>query len=137
VTRQQRQIVERFTARYAEPMAEADLAVEREVFGVTDQGINGYTTLHQADALADRLALRSGMRLLDIGAGRGWPGLHLAGTTGCHVVLCDLPLAALRDGLKRAHRHHVQERSSFLLGSGAALPFHPGAFDAVVHTDVL
>jgi ubiquinone/menaquinone biosynthesis C-methylase UbiE len=137
VSRQQRQIAERFAARYSEPMAQAELAVEREVFGVTDRGINGYTTLNQADALADRLALRSRMRLLDIGAGRGWPGLHLASTTGCHVVLCDLPLAALRDGLKRAHRHHVQERSSFLLGSGSALPFRPEVFDAVVHTDVL
>ena len=26
-------------------------------------------------------------RLLDVGSGRGWPGLYLAGRTGCRVVL--------------------------------------------------
>ncbi len=112
------------------------MAMEREVFGA-NEGIRGYTTVAQADALATRLALGPGMRLLDVGAGRGWPGLYLARTTGCQVILSDLPLPALREGRRRAHRRRLQKRSSFLAASGTHLPFRTAAFDAIVHTDVL
>ena len=76
-------------------------------------------------------------RLLDIGAGRGWPGLYLAKKTGCNAVLTDLPLAAIRNSLARAKQHRLQPRSSFLLTSGSLLPFRPRVFDAVTHTDAL
>ncbi len=127
---------ERFSAVYDRPQTQADLAVEREVFGASE-GICGYTTVAQADALATRLTLGPGMRLLDIGAGRGWPGLYLARTTGCQTVLIDLPLSALREGMQRAHRHRLQECSTFLTASGTHPPFGAKAFNAIVHTDVL
>lgn len=127
---------ERFSRIYSRPQTEAELAVERETFG-TSEGVCGYTTVAQADLLAQRLALGPGMRLLDIGAGRGWPGLYLARTTGCQVVLSDLPLAGLRQGMRHAHRHKAQDRASFLLAEAAHLPFRPKTFDAIVHTDVL
>ena len=132
----QQDIVDRFSEVYAKAQTEAELAMEREVFGA-NEGIRGYTTVAQADALAKRLALRPGMRLLDIGAGRGWPGLYLARTTGCQVIVSDLPLPALRDGMERAHRYRVQGRSSFVLASGTHLPFRRRVFDAIAHTDVL
>ncbi|MCH8919681.1 MAG: methyltransferase domain-containing protein [Chloroflexi bacterium] len=127
---------ERFSAVYDRPQTQADLAVEREVFDA-NEGICGFTTVAQADVLATRLALRPGMRLLDIGAGRGWPGLYLARISGCQAVLIDLPLPALREGMQRAHRHRLQKRSSFLTASGTHPPFRAKAFDAIVHTDVL
>ena len=127
---------ERFSAVYDRPQTQADLAVEREVFDA-NEGICGFTTVAQADVLATRLALRPGMRLLDIGAGRGWPGLYLARISGCQAVLIDLPLPALREGMQRAHRHRLQERSTFLTASGTHLPFRPRSFDAVIHTDAL
>ncbi len=132
----QQDIVDRFSAVYARPQTEAELAMEMEVFGASE-GMRGYTTVAQADALAERLALRPGMRLLDIGAGRGWPGLYLARTTGCQVVLTDLPLAALHSGMERARRRRLDERCSFLVSSGTHLPFRRQVFDAIVHTDVL
>jgi cyclopropane fatty-acyl-phospholipid synthase-like methyltransferase len=127
---------ERFSQVYGRPQTQAELATEREVFGA-NEGICGYTTVAQADALATRLTLRPGMRLLDIGAGRGWPGLYLARTTGCQVVLSDLAMPALREGMRRAHRHRLQERSSFLAASGTHPPFRAKAFDAIVHADIL
>ena len=125
-----------FEDLYARPQTEADLAVEREVYGA-NVGVRGYTTLDQADALAERLALRPGTRLLDIGAGRGWPGLYLARQSGCEVVLTDTPAPALLTAAEGARRLRLWERSSFLLASGTRLPFRPRAFDAIVHTDVL
>ena len=58
-------------------------------------GANGYTTAAQANLLAQRLDLGPGKRLLDVGSGRGWPGLYLAASTGCTVVLTDLLLLAV------------------------------------------
>ena len=126
----------RFADTYAAGQADAALLVEREVIGAS-VGANGYTTVDQADLLAERLDLRAGMRLLDIGAGRGWPGLHLAKRSGCEVVLSDLPPAALRDAAARARRDGLQRQSACIAASANALPFKPGAFDAAVHTDVL
>lgn len=128
--------VRRFADTYAAGQADAALLVERDVIGA-NVGANGYTTVDQADLLAGRLELRPGMLLLDIGAGRGWPGLHLAKCTGCQVVLSDLPPAALRDAAARARRDWLQRRSACIAASANALPFKPGAFDAAVHTDVL
>jgi ubiquinone/menaquinone biosynthesis C-methylase UbiE len=110
--------------------------IEREVFG-TDWGVNSYTTQAQADVLAKALRLGPGSRLLDIGAGSGWPALYLAKTTGCDVALTDLPIEAIRHAAVRAVRKRVYRRASFALASGAQLPFRARSFDAVVHTDVL
>ena len=126
----------RFAGTYAADQTDAALLVERDVIGAS-VGANGYTTVDQADLLAERLDLRPGMRLLDIGAGRGWPGLHLAKRSGCEVVLSDLPAIALRDAAARARRNGLQGRSTCIAASANALPFKPGAFDAAVHTDVL
>ena len=108
--------------------------VGREVYG-TDDPVYGYTTPAQAEALADRLTLRPGMRLLDIGAGRGWPSLHLAKISGCQSVLSDVPAVGLREAMARAQAGNIP--AEFVRASGERPPFRPASFYAVVHTDVL
>ncbi len=81
--------------------------------------------------------LRSGMRLLDIGSGKGWPGLYLATHTECHVVLTDLPVDTLRCGVLRARGDGIASRCSAVAATGSQLPFAAGTFDAVLHADVL
>jgi len=125
-----------FGELYGKPQSEAELQVEREVYGA-NVGARGYTTVGQADALAEHLALRPGMRLLDIGSGRGWPGLYLARRSGCEAVLTDLPPEAPRAALARARRQRLDRRCSSLMASGSHLPFRSRTFDAIVHTDVL
>src|SRR3989337_1702394 len=93
--------ISRFHNRYSLPVTDAALAVEREVIGA-NVGASGYTTVAQADALIPELRLRPGTLLLDVGAGRGWPGLYLAQETGCRVVLADVPAPGLATALARA-----------------------------------
>ena len=50
------------------------------------------------------LDLRPEHRLLDFGSGAGWPGISLAHSTGCELLLTDLPPA----GLRRADRRLAQ-----------------------------
>ena len=127
---------DRFAGRYREERVDVVVGIERRVIG-GDWGANGYTTIAQADGLADRLALRAGDLLLDVGAGRGWPGLYLAATTGCSVVLADVPLEGLSVAASRERTEYLEERAWCVNASARDLPFRAAAFDAVVHTDVL
>ena len=120
---------------YSKGQSRAHLAVEREVFGA-NEGIFGFTTVAQADLLAERLALRPGMRLLDIGSGRGWPGLYLprqaAVRSSSQTYPC-LPSttawsAPINIACKATAPSCCQRH---------ALPFRPRVFDAVVRADVL
>ena len=135
-TREERDTEGRFAERYSVAQTDVTRGIERVVIG-GDWGANGYTTVAQADALAHLLRLRTGMRLLDLGAGRGWPGLYLAGSTGCDVVLSDVPVEGLRAAGTRARHERLSDRSAAVVASARLLPFRARAFDAIVHTDVL
>ena len=135
-SKHERTTAEDFASCYRLPSSGATLELERLVSG-SEFGVNGYTTVEQADLLAERLALRPGQRLLDIGSGQGWPGLYLSKTTGCSVVLTDLPLEGLRTAAFRAVEEGVSARCRAVVSTARRLPFHPATFDGVVHADVL
>jgi cyclopropane fatty-acyl-phospholipid synthase-like methyltransferase len=125
----------RFRDRYAERTPNAMLAIEREVIGA-NVGANGYTTLQQADMLAERLQLTPKTTVLDIGSGRGWPGLYLAATRGCRIILSDVPEPGLTTALRQADRQDVST-ASVIRATADHLPFMTATFDAITHTDTL
>src|SRR5207245_449434 len=102
-----------------------------------DYGGTSWTTRREAERIGQMLQLRPGMRLLDVGAGAGWPGLFLAQQHGCEAILTDLPLSGLRIALERATCDSLRERCSAVAADGASLPFVAASFDAVTHSDVL
>ncbi|MDX1645329.1 MAG: class I SAM-dependent methyltransferase [Thermoanaerobaculia bacterium] len=122
--------------RYRSRDAAIAREVEQAVFG-TALGANGYTTLAQAERLAGKLALTPGARVLDIGCGCGWPGLYLAEHRGARLVGSDLPFEGLARAVGNAARGGLAESSHWVQASARALPFRHGAFDAVIHADVL
>jgi ubiquinone/menaquinone biosynthesis C-methylase UbiE len=121
---------------YGKRPSEADLAVEREVFGV-NAGIFSYTTPAQAEELAATLNIGTGMRVIEIGAGSGWPGVAVAEHTGCDAVLTDALVPAVRAAARRGRNKAVIGRLSFAVANGTNLPFRSKSFDAVIHSDVL
>jgi SAM-dependent methyltransferase len=125
-----------FQERYRNTPSLLACQIEQRVIG-GDWGANGYTTMAQADILACGLGLSAGDRLLDLGTGRGWPGLYLAARTGCRVVLTDLPLEGLRVAANRAASEGLTARTGVVASAASGLPFRAGSFDAVIHTDVL
>ncbi len=54
------------------------------------------------------LGLRPGLRLLDVGAGSGWPGIYMAERSGCDLALMDLPLTGLQIAARRANRDQIE-----------------------------
>ena len=112
------------------------LEIERRVCG-SDYGGTSWTTVDEARRVAGLLRLGPGKLLLDIGAGSGWPGLYLARTTGCDVVLTDIPFHGLVEAAARAEADGMAGACRVAVADGAALPFASGRFDAVSHSDVL
>jgi hypothetical protein len=132
----ERETVEHFAQRYRVTPTEVTRQIELAVIG-GDWGANGYTTVAQADRLGAELALGPDTTLLDLGAGRGWPGLYLASTTGCRVVMADGPIEALHAASSRAAAEGLSEGAAAVCCSALNLPFAGSVFDGIVHTDVL
>ncbi len=127
---------ERFSEAYLRAQLPVMLSVERSVFGC-DYGATSWTTRDEAQRIGVLSRLRPGLRLLDVGAGSGWPGLYLAENSGCDITLVDLPLAGLRIAAERAVKDRIRGTCWIAVADGAALPFRGGSFDAVSHSDVL
>lgn len=121
--------------RYDRSKSTAARKLERLALG-HDVGLNGYTTRGQAAYLADILQLATESRVLDVGAGRGWPGTFLAASSGCRVVLTDLPVEALQQAAQYAEARGVSALTDTVCADATALPFGPDTFDVVVHADV-
>ncbi|MFQ5516908.1 MAG: class I SAM-dependent methyltransferase [Acidimicrobiia bacterium] len=129
-------LVEEFDATYLRSGTEVMHQIERSVLN-TDYGATSWTTRTQADQLAALLKLGPGIRMIDVGAGSGWPGLHLARTTGCEAFIVDPSYVGIRVAADRASADHIADRCGAVVADGGALPFTDGVFDAVNHADVL
>jgi len=116
--------------------ADAVRDLERSVYGC-DYGGNGGTTRLEAERVFGLLELRPDVRLLDVGAGSGWPALYLAQISGCDLVMVDIPIASLRIARERAVADGLAQRCETIAADAAALPFRDASFDAFNHSDVL
>ena len=124
-----------FVDKYSRLQSGAARQVEREVLG-QEVGLNGFTTIEQAEALVEVLELRPGQRLLDVGAGQGWPGHFLAEASGCRLVCTDIPLTGLIAANEILAERGLADRSTIVGASALGLPFTSTTFDAIAHADV-
>lgn len=126
----------RFASVYDRSRAPVMLSIERRVCGC-DYGGNSWTTQVEADNLIRRLQLGPGVRLLDLGAGSGWPALYYSKMSGCEAVLVDLPEIGLRIAQERAARDGQSRLVTTLVGDATELSFPDSSFDVVTHSDLL
>ena len=117
-----------FEAKYSRHRSAAARQVERVALG-HEVGLNGYTTVPEAQVLSDQLLLRPGNLLLEVGAGRGWPGSYIAHVHGARLISTDLSL----DALLEAKRNTA---AGVVAADGRALPVQTGGVTAAVHADV-
>ena len=120
----------RHAERYKPSRAQITRLLEKAAFG-HEVGLNGFTTIDQAEKLADYLGSTPGAGCSTSGPGWGWRGSHVAHLSGCRLVSTDIPW----DALVTTKRLPGMNRE--VAGAAAtALPFCSSSFDAVVHADV-
>jgi SAM-dependent methyltransferase len=109
--------------------ASPDLPLEIEPYSFVSVGLLGH--------VADALALSPETTLVDLGCGRGGPGLWLARSRGARLIGVDFSAVAVRQATDRAALFGLAERARFVVGDLAATGLADGAADAVVAIDAL
>lgn len=126
---------ERFEAYYTKDRTQIKRLIQIAALG-TDLGLNGYTTVEEAETLVASLGLKPDSCLLDIGAGRGWPGSHIAKKSSCKLVSTDIPWEALTGARDEIEESDFEGCRQVVNADGRALPFRSESFDGIVHADV-
>ena len=111
-------------------------AIERRICGCV-YGATSWATRDEAEFIAAAIGLGPGIRLLEVGAGAGWPALYLAARSRCNVTLTDLPASGLRIARERAAADALADQCRIVRADAAALPFADASFDAINQSDVL
>lgn len=131
----------RFNAVYARHAGSAaHRAIFREVYGADypeEAAPLSYVTLPLLRRLATALNVPSGARVIDLGCGRGGPGLWVAREIGASLVGLDLASVAVADAADLARAFGLAERACFEVGDLAALPFEAATFDGALSVDAL
>ena len=98
---------------------------------------DSYTTRSELQVIAAALAVGSGDVLVEIGCGRGGPGLWVTATTGTRYVGVDIATSALDAAARRAESLGLSTRVRTIEGSFDSLPLDDGEADAVMSIDSL
>jgi len=85
--------------------------------------------------LASHLTTTDGVRLLDVGCGRGGPAIHLAERFGFSVTGLDLVPYNVDRAAENARGHAVDVE--WVVGDATQLPFAPASFTACTAIDAL
>lgn len=80
------------------------------------------------DLFVERVGLRPGQRLLDVGCGTGAPAARAVGRSGCRAVGVTVSGAQAVRANALAHGAGLADRLSFLMSEALQLPFAAGAF---------
>ncbi len=79
--------------------------------------------------LADRLPIKPGDHILDIGCGLGGPARYLAQRFDCRVSGLDITESFVEAANKLTALLHMEDRVQVLLGDGQKLPYEDACFD--------
>ena len=83
------------------------------------------------DLLVERIALRPGDRMLDVGCGVGVPAIRLAEAVDAEIVGISINRAQVLAANERARTAGVADRVRFEHANAMALPYPDDSFDAV------
>ncbi|MDI6105171.1 methyltransferase domain-containing protein [Actinoplanes sp. NEAU-A12] len=84
------------------------------------------------EIMIDKLRIKPGDRVLDLGCGPGKPAVQMAKTTGAQVVGVSISSKDVELAGFRAEALNLQDQLSFQVADANDLPFEPDSFDAVL-----
>jgi SAM-dependent methyltransferase len=97
----------------------------------------GYLTRHDLEIFASRLQLPAGSTLLDIGCGKGGPGLWLAQRNKLQLIGLDIVPEAVQQATAFQRSFQLDYPAQFGIGEFYAIPLADQSVDAVVCIDSL
>lgn len=135
---QVRQRAVSFERVFATPTTRVRDRVWREVFGAEyPEGVDpfSYVTTTDLTRIVEECQIGPGDLLVDVGCGRGGPGLHVAERTGARLLGLDPTPAAVAAARTAARDRRVI--ATFRLGEFAAVPVEDEGARAVMSVDAL
>lgn len=130
----------RFERAFAGPASAVRERIWREVYGPEyPDGVDpfSYISLTELRLFARETRVGSGQCLIDIGCGRGGPGLWVAGATGARLMGLDTAESALGAARWQADRAGLAGRAEFRPGSFEDTGLPSRSADAVMSVDAL
>lgn len=129
-----------FTSVFGTPPSVAEARIWTEVLGSeypAELEPYSYITRSQLRTFAEHLGPAGGETLIDVGCGRGGPGLWVAAETGASLLGVDISPTAVADAAKRAIALGLGGRARFAVGTFDAIPTESGAAAGLMSIDAL
>jgi SAM-dependent methyltransferase len=129
-----------FTSVFEAPSSAVQARIWAEVYGdeyPAELEPYSFTTRTELGLIADAIALSPGDLMIDIGCGRGGPGLWVAAATGATLLGVDISPTALAAGRERAAALGLGDRATYAEGSFDAIPADSGSTRGVMSIDAL
>lgn len=96
-----------------------------------------YITRSELAQFVEELNVDSNSRILDVGCGRGGPGLWVAAMTGASIIGVDISTSALSSARERAAVLSLSTRAEYDLGDFASIPVPSESAEALMSIDAL
>jgi ubiquinone/menaquinone biosynthesis C-methylase UbiE len=96
----------------------------------------GFVTVSDLNSIAAELELAAGSALLDVGCGRGGPGLWIARKTGCILTGIDILAEAIEQANVRKERLGMTNTARFALGTFSNTGMPASSQQAIMSVDV-
>lgn len=129
-----------FTEEFSQPESQVQAEVWAAVLGdeyPAEVAPYSYTSRSELRRIADEVRTGPGDLLVDVGSGRGGPGLWVAATTGADYCAVDISPTGLDQVRERAARLGLDRRSRTAVGRFEELPLADGEAAAVMSIDAL
>jgi ubiquinone/menaquinone biosynthesis C-methylase UbiE len=129
-----------FDEVFSTPASTIEGEVWAEVFGheyPADLEIYSFTSRSELRLITEWLRVSRHRRLVDVGCGRGGPGLWVAGASGADLTGIDIAASALAAARSQAVRLGLDDRAEFRLGSFEATNLPDGFADAIMSIDAV
>ena len=129
-----------FIREFEQPESAVQARVWAEVLGdeyPAELAPYSYTTRGELDLIADAVAVSGDDVLVDVGCGRGGPGLWVTARTGARYIGVDIAASALVAVRRRADRLGLSSRVSTVEASFDSLGLDVGEPAAVMSIDAL
>lgn len=129
-----------FDAEYQAPPGEVSLRMWREAYGEDyPEEVEPHSFLTRTDLarIVRRLSIGPGRVLVDLGCGRGGPGLWLARQTGADLIGVDQSAVAIAQATRRIPDFGLAGRARFLRGDLCATGLPEQSCDGAISIDVV